>query len=87
MQVQKKPYEITARKMMSTFTPLCRQIKSISDALLGAIVAHEGGHDECSNSSGFSRKRKKRENEKTFLPCEPGKTNFLLLIVSLFDLD
>ena len=41
------------------------------------MVAHEGGHDACSDSSGFSRKRKRRENE-TISPCEPGENKFHL---------
>ncbi len=47
------------------------------DALLEAKVAHEGGHDVCNDSSGFSRKRKRRESE-AISPCEDGKRNFSL---------
>ena len=50
----------------------------ISDALLGSQVAVEGGHDECSKTSGFSRKRKRSPQEVTS-PCEPGQSYNLFL--------
>jgi hypothetical protein len=42
------------------------------DALLSVMTAHEGGFDSCSNSSGFSRKLKKRQAPTTTSPCDPG---------------
>ena len=44
-----------------------------SDSLLEAMVAHEGGHDGCGDTSGFSRKVQKRQTVAVSA-CEPGNS-------------